>query len=579
MGHMPAVPRSHVRILAILLLLGLVVRLGMIWIDFNLLTCGLEVVQDDSMNNYRLARNIMKGWGLSFEPGEKTTSFHPPSVLLILPFMWLFPHSKEVPIQCLLTLYTVISLLTALVIYRAVRALSGPPAALLSAGFWVLAYGVATYSINGADTPVTALFLALSFDYYLRKIHRVEGVPLGRYGVLGILCGLAILSRMDSLALLPAFGLHILWCHRREGLAGLRRVVAAGLVMALAVAVTSSPIFLTDEMVHGQFQVHNASSNRTLSIVLGHYLKALGAKNIVEMRLEGERSTPLHPLVPDLDGNIYPIWWGLYVLSVTKSIAVILVKYADVVVTLLLFLLVVFWSALRQGKGMRKSRFRQFLWESGVDRLSVVLLYGGILYSLYAFYQFSVWHSSRYMYPMALVATFYLGPVGAWALANVVLPRLGGRIPLQRALICLFLVCFVSLGAQIYWNLYRNLCEGGNGFIQAARWLNENTPKDAVVGAYQSGYFGYYLDREYHDLAGKMTISGWNSWISRPGWDYVREKGVDYILDEDAFLDFNFAWTRMYPIKGKLELVNNEFGRRPGPKSPRILIYKVKHPR
>ena len=118
MSRSTPVSSSHVRILTVLLLLGLLIRLGMIWINFGLLTCGVEILQDDSVYNYKVASNIVEGKGLAFEEGEPIFAYHPPSVLFIIPFIWLFPDSKDIPIQWLLTIYTLFSLATTIYIYR-----------------------------------------------------------------------------------------------------------------------------------------------------------------------------------------------------------------------------------------------------------------------------------------------------------------------------------------------------------------------------------------------------------------------------------------------------------------------------
>lgn len=117
-----------------------------------------------------------------------------------------------------------------------------------------------------------------------------------------------------------------------------------------------------------------------------------------------------------------------------------------------------------------------------------MLLFAIMLFSLYAFYQFSFWHLARYMYPLAFVATLYLGPVTVWAFRNVFLHRTSRAIPMDKFVLGLFLLVFLSFALQFYFFLYKNAgCEGGNGFIQASNWINENTPEDAVIGFYQGG--------------------------------------------------------------------------------------------
>ncbi len=572
----PPVPTAHVRILGILVFLALVIRLGMIWIDSGVLTCGLQVLQDDSVYNFEVARNLAEGRGLIFEEGEPIFAYHPPSILFMVPFIWLFPQSKMVPIQCLLTLYTLFSLLTVPFIYRIVRRIASDNAALLSAGSWALGYGIALYSICGADTPVTIFLTAVTVDYFLKNIRLVPAPRTRSYAILGVLCGLCIYSRMDTLLLLPAFGLQIAWTHRKNLFwDGIRKIATAGVVMALAVAVTTAPFFLRNALYYKSFEVHNAASNRTLSIVMGHYTRSLGWGRIMEIKQEGRPRTPLNPILTELDEDIYPVWWGLPVFCFVKGIAVLPVKYGDVYIPLLFFAAAVLWSALRRGRGERTGRLRQFLDESGILPLNAVLLYAVMHFSLYAFYQFSFWHTSRYMYPLAFVATLYLGPVAVWALERVILPRFSRPPSTRNVVLGLFIIWMVSFTIQAGSLIKATRCEGGNGLMEAANWINENTPEDAVIGFYQGGYFGYFIDRKIHDLGGKATGKAWDAWLARKEWEYIRDRDVDYILDEDFYMDFVFTWSGMYPIEDKLELANKEFGRNP---KTRVLIYKVKKP-
>jgi len=391
---------------------------------------------------------------------------------------------------------------------------------------------------------------------------------------LGVLCGLCIYARMDTLLLLPAFGLQIAWSHRRNPWSeGLRKIAAAGAAMAVAVAVITAPFFLRNALSYKSFEVHNASSNRTLSIVMGHYARSLGMDRILEMYREGSSRTPLNPVLTELDDNIYPIWWGLYVFCTVKGLAVLPVKYGDVFVPLFVFAVVILAGAAGQARGRRIQRLRAFVRESGIAPLNAVFLYAVFHFSLYAFYQFSFWHTSRYMYPLAFVATLYLGPTAVWALERAILPRSRNPVSTRSVVLGMFALWLLSFSVQACSLVRTTRCEGGNGLMQAAAWINENTPEDAVIGFYQGGYFGYFIDRQIRDLGGKATGKAWDAWLARKEWEYIRERDVDYILDEDFYMDFVFAWSGMYPIEDKLELVNREFGRNP---MTRVLIYKVK---
>jgi len=567
-------PKGHRRILTGIILIGLAIRLGMIWVDFGLLTCGLEVLQDDSVINFVYARNISEGKGVTFEPGQPVFGFHPPSVLFLLPFFRLFPGEKIIPIQCLLTLYAFVSLATTLLVYRIVRRAAGDQAALLSGGVWALGYGVAVYALCGSDAPVTIFLMAVAIDYYLRRVQGVAAPPIRSYAMLGVLCGLCIYARMDAALLLPAFGLDIILSNRRDLFrTGIRKILVAGTAMALAVALVSAPFFFWQKHTFGSIQLHSAATCRGLSAVMGHYVRTLGLSRMLTMMKNSEHGNPLDPVLTELDDQIYPVWGGLYLFCSAKAVAVLFAKYGDIYLPLAAISCLVLVHALRQGKGDRLKRLRAFYLESGIGKLNVVLLYAAMHFSIYVFYQFSYWHLARYMYPLALAGVLHLGPAAVWWL-NRVLPAVRPRIRLLPGVLAGWLfACFLIFCGQVYANLYKNRCEGGNGFIQAAEWINRNTPRDAIIGFYQSGYFGYFLDRDYRDLGGKATAEAWDAWFNRREWDYIQKTGLDYILDEDHYLDFLFAWGKMYPIEDRLELVNQEFGRR---ESSRILIFKVK---
>ena len=110
-------------------------------------------------------------------------------------------------------------------------------------------------------------------------------------------------------------------------------------------------IILRNIIYYKSYEVHNASSNRTLSVVMGHYARTLGLDRILKIHKERLRRTPMDPMVTEMDTNIYPVWWGLYGFSLVKGIAVLLVKYGDVFVPLVFFLGVILLNAFVQKKG------------------------------------------------------------------------------------------------------------------------------------------------------------------------------------------------------------------------------------
>ena len=68
-------------------------------------------------------------------------------------------------------------------------------------------------------------------------------------------------------------------------------------------------------------------------------------------------------------------------------------------------------------------------------------------------------------------------------------------------------------------------------FYDAAIWINRNLPKSAVVGAFQSGILGYYLEREFYGLDGKINADALEALRGGRIDAYMQERGIGYLAD------------------------------------------------
>lgn len=62
--------------------------------------------------------------------------------------------------------------------------------------------------------------------------------------------------------------------------------------------------------------------------------------------------------------------------------------------------------------------------------------------------------------------------------------------------------------------------------VAMAKWLDENTPQNAVIGAIPAGAIGFFTDREILDLSGKNTHDAQGT----PALTYGLEQRVDYLV-------------------------------------------------
>jgi arabinofuranosyltransferase len=116
------------------------------------------------------------------------------------------------------------------------------------------------------------------------------------------------------------------------------------------------------------------------------------------------------------------------------------------------------------------------------------------------------------------------------------------------AILVLFLVFWI-IGARAY-TADVGFIEGEMGAV--ARWLEANTPSDALIAVHDIGAVGYLLNRPLLDLAGLITpevvpfITDQVRLLA-----FMEEKGTDYVV---FFPDWSPAYTRMsqdprlYPV-------------------------------
>ncbi|MFZ0547638.1 MAG: hypothetical protein WAM60_19480 [Candidatus Promineifilaceae bacterium] len=92
----------------------------------------------------------------------------------------------------------------------------------------------------------------------------------------------------------------------------------------------------------------------------------------------------------------------------------------------------------------------------------------------------------------------------------------------------LLLLAFLMIGAQVY------LFDVGviNGeMVAAARWLEANTPSDALIAAHDIGAIGYFAERPLLDLAGLISPEVIDLLADEPSLsDYVAHSSADYLV-------------------------------------------------
>ena len=176
-----------------------------------------------------------------------------------------------------------------------------------------------------------------------------------------------------------------------------------------------------------------------------------------------------------------------------------------------------------------------------LGRVTFVFAFVLLLVLVYSLYIFGQWFFARYFAGVALATLVLAG--AAVSVAAEELRRRG----LRFAGIATVVVA-LAFGQLLYQTLQRIESIGSvdpYGYYDAALWVNENLPEDAVVGAFQTGILGYYLDRRFHGLDGKINQEALEALRAGTIDRYVEDRQIDVLLD----------WERpaAHPLRGALD--------------------------
>jgi len=161
--------------------------------------------------------------------------------------------------------------------------------------------------------------------------------------------------------------------------------------------------------------------------------------------------------------------------------------------------------------------------------------------ALYAWRLPKDYQHGRYLIPTIPILVIF----GSWGTLRLL--RLDSRQTIARAFSrAMFIAALVLL--FIFWIIGARAYAADVGFIQGemgavARWLEANTPSDALIAVHDIGAVGYLADRPLLDLAGLITPEV-VPFIADEGrlLAFMEEKGADYVV---FFPDWSPAYTRM----------------------------------
>lgn len=470
------VTRQRTRILAVLLFtLALFPRL---LITLQPIPVQLDkTLPDDAYYYYLTAENILAGKGYSVDGMNNSNGWHPLWMLINLGIFALPVSGLDLPVQLILFVGAVLDSLVVLVLYLTMRRYVSNISAILGAGLYAINNMPIFQAVNGLETALSALFIALSWAH---SMHLIEQPSRPRAIIWGLTYGLCFLSRTDTALVLGCLGLFTIF-----------RLPNKSRWMITVLGATVAVVVVIPWLIWNQVNFGSA------------FVQVSSVAVPWAARTRFELANPGIPIWRfSLDVISDPAFWlrGDYL-------------GAPIIIGLFLWLLAI-WGLLRAWPNLKQ---RQLV------LICLPLIMGGCV--LIAVHTLLRWYP-RPWYFVVMAQALSIGIALFWEY----LPASHGKA---------ILLCFSLVGAVIFgilgWSAGYYPWQT-NLMYKGALWIRDNTPKNSLIASMNSGIIGYYSGRVTINLDGVVNPNAFAASQSKQLMQYIKERNVRYFLDFDNAL-------------------------------------------
>jgi hypothetical protein len=507
-----------------LLVAALAVMIGCCWlVDFDRI---LRRTPDDAYYYFGIAENIAKGNGPTFDGINKTSGFQPLWMLCLTPVFWFCPNALETAVRIGLTIQAVFLFVAGALIVSVLSRLFS----------WKVVLGVAvcytflvfSFAVNGMETAAVVLTLAGLFAYgFHAKVFSVDRPSLFKKFVFGILLGLVMLSRLDTVFLGAAIVAFCAWPALVT--TGRRLASLAGAAAILAGA----------------------------SLVVAPYL----LYNHVTLGAMSPISGALKSGFPHI--SVVRSWQAM-------NIAVGLPKMALLALILLFALLYVVWYVTTgrrgngDGGGCRQATQKsqdvlpttssvpfdaRFYFHTSMAALACAILLHALHTLLFMKWAMCTWHFYTY-FLFAAVAV-------AAPLEKLISTRVGGAAYWWAIG---GLVAVGILGYSLRMTVSGRLPTWQTVSYEAALWAREHTDPSDVFALKDTGNFGYFSQRRVINLDGVVNnLEYQNVLKNRELQEYFRRNHVKYLVLHATKDEHPHVFDRTYTTE-PVEFRSNLYG-------------------
>lgn len=582
--------KKHNLILGILIVIAFIIRLVIILHPLNTL---VTYNGDDMYYYLEIADNIVQGHGVSFDGIHITNGFHPLYLLLILPIVKMFLFNKILASYSALILLMLFNVFTAIFVYRIVNLLTkNKDAGIISAFIWLFNPWNIFIPLTGVEVAIASFFIASSLYAYI--YYRIKSNnDFSKFKIwpiisIGILLGLAILSRSDSILIAIAIGLDVIYqmvknITKKNVTKNLKSKKFLEYMGKLALLVCVVLIIIAPWVIwsklntglwvqgSGSALMYNSRAGLGVSEIINKVVFNTGFS--IFKIFNYTVTAPFLALVVGLIlGSIIKYKFKLNKTSrnILVAAAIILLLYSSsikeavhypagliIAIRLAIISAIVFVIGLISGLNTKiaslkitsfkeKSNNKEI--KNSASNLPVII--GFILFA--GFYSILFWHHQPwYFLSILLLIIILLGNF-----FDVMLVRMK-KFGVKKAFLLLLILFAVLFGIRFAVLYNSSICPWQYDMYEGAVYLKNlpEIPADANIGAFNAGIFAYFSDRTIVNLDGVVNYdiveyrkSGGNT------IGYLRENNIQYVIDYPCFLtDFKNDLTPIYNVPVKYD--------------------------
>src|SRR3989344_1874007 len=452
---------------------ALSLTLALLPFDFAL----TNLLSDDSFYYFEIARNIAHGLGSIADGINPTSGYHPLWLLAILPFFQVLSGGDvfdTAPIQGVLVLSALINLAIGIVLLSIIgRYTKSGWVKAAALGFWFFNPFVQYQMLNGLETALSILFIALLF---LTGVRVAEAPSTRRLFEAGLIGGLMMLARLDTVFYFLGFLAYLVYRH------GLRASVRPVLISGIAATLVVAPWLLWNAVNFGTVM----TSSSVASTMVNHEL-----------------------IVQDHG----PSWFQTFKAAVymTDREARAVVPFTGIPVVLFVLAgLCIGWFLFGRGRTMLPRLPREIPVELFIANASIR------------------WTARPwYFIAINLLIAIWLG----WFLEKLREEGYLNRFVASALVLASLFLFYVGWSKSL-----QDVAAPQRQMLETTQWMNENLPADALLGAFNSGIQGYFSTHRVVNLDGLVNTEALAALQRKDVWGYMQDEGVEYLADYDLYL-------------------------------------------